>query len=131
MAAPRMITAAGTTWPDRYTFSPALKVGNLLFLAGTTAVDDAGALVAPGDIVGQTRFILQKFGKLLAAAGADFGHVVETTEYITTTENYRGTAAVRREFFRPPYPAATGVIVAGLLREGALIEISAVAVLPD
>jgi enamine deaminase RidA (YjgF/YER057c/UK114 family) len=130
MATPRMITAAGTTWPEHYTFSPALKVGNLLFLAGTTAVDDTGSLVAPGDIVGQTRFILQKFGRLLDAAGASFAHVVETTEYITTTENYRGTAAVRREFFRPPYPVATGVIVAGLLREGALIEISAVAVLP-
>lgn len=130
MATPRMIAAAGTTWPERYTFSPALRVGNLLFIAGTTAVDEHGALVAPGDIVGQTRFILQKFGGLLAAAGAGYEHVVETTEYITTTENYRGTAAVRREFFRPPYPVATGVIVAGLLREGALIEISAVAVLP-
>jgi len=131
MATPRMITAPGTTWPERYTFSPALKAGTLLFIAGTTAVDDKGALVAPGDIVGQTRFILQKFGTLLRAAGAGFEHVVETTEYITTTENYRGTAAVRREFFRPPYPVATGVIVAGLLRQGALIEISAVAVLPD
>jgi len=37
---------------------------------------------------------------------------------------------VRREFFRPPYPAATGVLVKGLLREGALIEIKALAVLP-
>ena len=131
MATPRMVAAAGTSWPERYTFSPALRVGNMLFIAGTTAVDDSGALVAPGDIVGQTRFIYQKFAKLLAAAGAGFEHVVETTEYITTTENYRGTANVRREFFHPPYPTATGVIVAGLLREGALIEISAVAVLPD
>jgi enamine deaminase RidA (YjgF/YER057c/UK114 family) len=126
-----MITDPGTPWPERYTFSPALKVGNLLFLAGTTAVDEKGDLVSPGDIVGQTRCILEKFGKLLSAAGAGFEHVVETTEYITTTDNYRGTAAVRREFFRPPYPTATGVIVAGLLREGALIEMSAVAVLPD
>jgi len=131
MATPRMVTAAGSTWPERYTFSPALRVGNLLFISGTTAGDDSGALVAPGDIVGQTRFIYQKFGALLAAAGAGFEHVVETTEYITTTADYRRTAAVRREFFRPPYPAATGVIVAGLLREGALIEISAIAVLPE
>src|SRR6266487_2672041 len=126
MATPRMITAAGSTWPERYTFSPALRAGNLLFLAGTTAVNDKNELVAPGDIVGQTRYILEKFGKRLSAAGGDFSHVVETTDYITTRENYGGTAAVRREFFRPPYPVATGVIVAGLLREGALIEISAV-----
>ena len=42
------LAAAGTTWPERYTFSPALRVGNLLFLSGTTAVDDSGTLVAPG-----------------------------------------------------------------------------------
>ena len=126
-----MITAAGTAWPERYTFSPALRVGNLLFISGTTAVDETGTLVAPGDIVGQTRYIYEKFAKLLSAAGAGLEHVVETTEYITTTENYRGTADVRRAIFRPPYPTATGVIVAGLLREGALIEISAVAVIPE
>ena len=131
MATGRMIAAAGTTWPDRFTFSPALRVGNVLFISGTTATDDHGQLVAPGDIVGQTRHIYEKFAGLLAAAGAGLEHIVQTTEYVTTTENYRGTAEVRRAIFRPPYPTATGVIVAGLLREGALIEISAVAVLPE
>jgi enamine deaminase RidA (YjgF/YER057c/UK114 family) len=126
-----MIAAAGTTWPERYTFSPALRVGNLLFISGTTATDEGGQLVAPGDIVGQTRYIFEKFAALLAAEGAGLEHIVETTEYITTTENYRGTADVRRAIFRPPYPTATGVIVAGLLRPGALIEIAAVAVLPE
>ncbi|HUF90854.1 MAG TPA: hypothetical protein VMR23_00655 [Candidatus Limnocylindria bacterium] len=48
---------------------------------------------------------------------------------ITTTDNDKGTAAVRREFLEDARPAATGVIVAGLLRAGALLEISAVAVL--
>ena len=126
-----IITAAGTPWPPRYTFSPAIRAGNLLFLAGTTAVDDGGTVVAPGDIVAQCRYIYQKFGTLLQAAGASFDDVVETTEYITTTENYRKTADVRREFFRPPYPTATGVIVAGLLREGTVIEIKGIAVVPS
>ena len=125
----REMIAVGA-WPERYTFSPAISAGNLLFLAGTTAVDEKNQLVAPGDIAGQARFIYQKFAKLLAAAGAGFADVVETTEYITTTEGYKRTADVRREFFRPPYPTATGVIVAGLLREGTLIEIKAIAVLP-
>jgi enamine deaminase RidA (YjgF/YER057c/UK114 family) len=117
-------------WPPRYTFSPAVRAGNLLFISGTTATDTNGRIVAPGDIVGQTRYIFQKFDALLTAAGAGFEHIVQTTEYITTIENYRRTAEVRREFFRGRYPTATGVIVKGLLREGALIEISAVAVLP-
>lgn len=129
MSTNEMITD-GAPWPERYTFSPALRAGKLLFIAGTTATDEAGQLVGAGDIVTQTRHIYQKVARLLAAAGASFEHVVQTTEFITTRENYRRTADVRREFFRPPYPTATGVIVAGLLREGALIEISAVAVLP-
>jgi aminoacrylate peracid reductase len=123
------IVASGTV-PERLTFSPAVRAGNLLFISGTTAADEKGDLVGPGDIVAQTRYIYEKFRRLLAAAGAGFEHIVATTEYITTTENYRKTADLRREIFRAPFPTATGVIVKGLLREGALIEISAIAVLP-
>ncbi|HEY7435705.1 MAG TPA: RidA family protein [Methylomirabilota bacterium] len=118
-------------WPARYTFSPAVRAGNLLFISGMTAGDESGTIVGPGDIVAQTRYIFEKLAALLAAAGGGFEHIVQTTEYVTTTENYGKTAAVRREFFKGRFPTATGVIVAGLLREGALIEISAVAVLPD
>jgi enamine deaminase RidA (YjgF/YER057c/UK114 family) len=119
-------------WPDRYTFSPAVRAGNLLFLAGTTATDDNRQIVGPGDIVAQTRHIYRKFDALLRAAGGSVRDIVSTTEYVTTTENYDRTADVRREVFGgPPYPVATGVIVAGLLRPGALIEISAIAVLPE
>jgi aminoacrylate peracid reductase len=119
-------------WPryTRLTFPPARRRGNLLFISGITAVDDQGALVGEGDIVAQARYIYQRIGEILAAAGAGFGDVVKTTDYITTTENYRGTADVRREVFGEDFPAATGVIVAGLLRPGALIEIDAVAVVP-
>jgi enamine deaminase RidA (YjgF/YER057c/UK114 family) len=124
----QIVTGAGA-WPDRYTFSPALRAGDLLFISGTTAADETGTVVGLGDIVAQTRYIYRKIGEILETAGASFDDVVQTTEYVTTTEHYRETAAVRRDLFRPPYPTATGVIVAGLLRPGALIEISAVAVL--
>lgn len=117
-------------WPARYTFSPAVRAGNLLFISGMTAGDESGKIVGPGDIVAQTRYIFEKFARLLAAAGGGFEHIVQTTEYVTTTENYGETAEVRRELFKGRFPTATGVIVAGLLREGALIEISAIAVLP-
>jgi aminoacrylate peracid reductase len=130
MAAYEVITGP-TPWPARYTFSPAVRAGNLLFVSGMTAGDERGQLVGPGDIVAQTRYIYEKLGALLAAAGGGFEHVVQTTEYVTTTENYGQTAEIRREVFKGRYPTATWVIVAGLLRPGALIEISAVAVLPD
>jgi len=115
---------------DRYTFSPGVvKEGKMLFISGITAADDQGNIIGKGDIVTQTRAIFERIGEILKAAGATFDDVVKTVDYITTTENYRGTADVRREFFKKEFPAATGVIVAGLLRPDALIEMDAVAVI--
>ena len=116
-------------WSDRLTFSPAIRVGNLLFISGTTATDENLQIVGLGDICAQTRQIFRKWGPILKAAGASFDNIVETTDYYTTLEGYAGTAAVRREFFRHPFPAATGVKVAGLIRPEALIEIKGIAVL--
>ena len=117
-------------WPQGFTFSPAVKAGNLLFISGTTATDENMQIVGKGDIAAQTRFIFQKFEGLLSHLGASFENIVETTEYFLTLNDYKRTADVRREFFKgPPYPAATGVLVAGLIRRDALIEIKAIAVL--
>ncbi|WJR80208.1 RidA family protein [Bradyrhizobium sp. NP1] len=115
-------------WPARYTFSPAVRVGNLIFLSGTTGTDDAGNIVGPGDIVAQTRRIFEKFELILKSAGASLANIVETTDYFLSLEDYNKTAALRRELFKgPPWPAATGVVVSGLIREGALIEIKGIA----
>ena len=127
---PYTIVTGDLEWPARYTYSPAVRVGNLLFISGTTATDEDNQLVGRGDVSAQTRQIFRKFERLLAAVGASCDNIVQTVDYIVTTENYRTTAAVRREFFKHAFPTATGVIVAGLLREGALIEISAIAVIP-
>ncbi len=121
----------GATWPEQYTYVPALKVGNMVWLSGTTGTDDSGRITAPGDIAEQTRQIFRKFDRLLRTIGGTCDDIVSTTDFFTTTENYKRTAAVRREFFRTRRPTSTGVLVAGLLRKDALIEISAVAVLPD
>lgn len=126
----RIVINPGGSRAGRYTFSPGvIKEGKLLFISGLTATDDQGNIVGKGDIVTQARVIFEKIGEILETAGATFDDVVKTVDYITTTENYRGTADVRREFFSTDFPAATGVIVAGLLRPDALIEIEAVAVI--
>ena len=132
---------------DRLTFPPATQHGNLLFISGLTASDDDGNLVGPGDIAAQARRIYEIMAQILVEAGATFDDVVKTTDYIITTpqardgtpsqvlSGYRDTAQVRRDIFGDDnpagFPAATGVIVAGLLRPGALIEIDAIAVIPE
>ena len=65
-------------WSDRLTFSPAVRVGNLLFIAGTTATDENLRIVGVGDIAEQTRQIFRKWEPILKAAGASFDHIVET-----------------------------------------------------
>jgi enamine deaminase RidA (YjgF/YER057c/UK114 family) len=119
----------GWSYSNRYTFSPAVRKGNLLFISGLTATDERGNIVGKGDIVAQTRQIFEKIRAILEAAGGSFDDIVKTVDYIVTTEGYKGTADVRREYFRSGFPAATGIVVKELLRPDALIEIDAIAVL--
>ena len=120
-----------TGWHPKLTYSAAVRVGGLVMVSGMTAGDPQGRLVGEGDIVRQTEYIYEKLALVLDAAGCTLRDVVETTEYFLTLQDYDRTAAVRRRVFgEPPWPAATGVLVAGLIRPGALIEISATAVAP-
>lgn len=128
MAASRQAVTAGP-WPEQHTYVPALRVGDMVWLSGTTGTDDQGKISAPGDIVRQTRQIFRKFQRLLESVGGSCDDIVATTDFFITTANYKKTAEVRREFFKKSFPTSTGVLVAGLLRTDALIEISAVAVL--
>jgi aminoacrylate peracid reductase len=130
MTRPFTAVTPASGWNPRYTFSAGVRAGNLLFISGMTAANEQGELVGEGDIVRQTEYIFEKMGHVLAAAGASFDNIVETTEYFLTLDGYARTAGVRRKVFGDaPYPAATGVLVAGLIRPGALIEIKAIAVL--
>ncbi len=119
-------------WTDKLTYCAAVRAGNLLFVSGMTAGRPDGGVEGKGDMAAQARYIyMDKLLPLLRSVGAGFEHVVETVDYVTTFEGYARTADVRREVFGgAPYPAATGVQVAGLVRADALIEIRATAVLP-
>ena len=106
---------AAVTAPDVHVsdapYSGALREGNVLFVAGTVAVDENGALVGEGDLAAQTRQVLLNIQRLLAAAGAGYEHVVRMTYFVTDISRWAETAPVRREFLREPFPAATAVEV--------------------
>lgn len=117
---------------ERLTFSPAVAArGELLFTSGLNAIDEEGVLEAPGELVGQTRVIYRKLAAILEAAGASLADVVKTTDYVLSRDGYRETSEVRREYLGPAFPAATGVVVKELFGRGVLIEIDAIAVLPE
>ncbi len=114
---------------DRYTFSPAVKRGNMLFISGMIARDPVtGRIMGRGDMAAQADFIFQRMGDVLRAAGGSYDDVVKTMDYVTTLQGYRGTAEVRRKYFKNGFPAATGVVVKSLINPDALIEIDAIAI---
>jgi len=122
----------GWKYYDNLTYAPAVRKGNMLFISGQDAAiadPTTGKLTFSEDILEQTKVIYEKFKEILEAAGASFEDVVSTTDYVTTTKNYKATAEVRRQYFGESFPASTGVIVKSLLHKGALIEIDAVAIL--
>ncbi len=85
MSEMREAITAGKEWPEHLTYVPALRVGNIVWLSGTTGTDEAGRITAPGDIVEQTRQIFRKFEKLLAASGGSCEDIVQTHDFFTTT----------------------------------------------
>jgi enamine deaminase RidA (YjgF/YER057c/UK114 family) len=105
--------------------------GRLVFCAGAVAYDADGNLVGEGDIVAQTRQVMENLRLALAAAGATFDDVVKVTNYVTDAELWRQVLPVRAEYLREPHPVSTFVEVSALMFPELLIEIEAIAVVYD
>jgi 2-iminobutanoate/2-iminopropanoate deaminase len=105
----------------------------LVYVSGKTATDATGQVVGPGDIKTQTRQVLKNISSILAEAGGTIDHVVRVRVYVKeplTREMFCQIHEARAEVFKKEhYPASTMVIVGGLVRDGALIEIDAEAVI--
>lgn len=105
--------------------------GTLVFCAGQVALDAEGQIVGEGDVVAQTRQVMENVKLALEAAGATFADVVKIVNYITDAEDFPKMAAVRREYLREPYPASTLIEVQALMYPELMIEIEAIAVIPN
>lgn len=125
----RQLISSGTVWEKKYGYSRAVKVGNMVFVAGTTAVDDNGEVVGPGDMYTQTDFIYKKIAKALQQAGATMAHVVRIRTFITDMGRYEEVLKSQGEVFENIRPAATLVEVTALIDERLLVEIEVDAVI--
>ena len=110
-------------------YSPAIRVGNLLFLSGQIPVDPATGTLVDGGIVAQTDQVMRNIGALLAAAGAGFEHLVRTTVFLADMDDFSAMNGSYATFVVDPPPARATVQVARLPRD-ARVEIDAIAVLP-
>jgi enamine deaminase RidA (YjgF/YER057c/UK114 family) len=111
-------------------FSRAVTAGGRVLVAGTAPVP-AGGGPPPGDAYDQARLCLELIGEALNRAGTRLDQVVRTRMYITDAAHWREVARAHGEVFADIRPAATAVIVAGLLDPAWLVEIEAEAVLPE
>ncbi|HJR61412.1 MAG TPA: Rid family hydrolase [Vicinamibacterales bacterium] len=107
-------------------YSPAVKAGGLIYVSGTLAQDDKGALVAPGDAAAQTRRIVERMRGILSAAGSSLEQVVSVTVYLKRAGDFQAMNEAYRTFWPKDPPTRTTVITSLLL--DADVEISMIAV---
>lgn len=124
--------------PDTLTKPPAYSQvvevtapGRMVFISGQLALGSDGKLV-PGDFRAQAVQVFENLKAALAAVGARFEHVVKINSYILEIDQQAILREVRQLYInKAAPPASTSVRVVGFAREGALLEVEAVAVLPD
>lgn len=120
--------SSGAKWEDIVGYSRAVRIGNIIEVSGTTAVDEAGNIVGINDAYVQAKFIFQKIEKALTEAGATMADVIRTRMYVTDITKWEEIGKAHAEFFKTIKPAATMVEVRNLIDEKLLIEIEVSAV---
>lgn len=120
--------SSGALWESKFGYSRAVRIGNVIEVSGTVAVD-GDLLVGHGDAYQQARFILQKIKRSLESAGASLDDVIRTRVYVTDIKNWELVAAAHLEFFGKITPATTMVQVSALIDSSYLVEIEATAII--
>jgi len=122
-----LITAAGATKAIG-PYSPALKVGNMVFLSGSIPLDPLSGQVVEGGIKEQTTRVMENIKALLAAAGIGFNNVARTTVFMMDLGEFAAMNEIYSSYFTAPYPARSTVQVVKLPRD-VRVEIDVIAVL--
>ena len=125
----RINISSGTLWENRVGYSRAVRIGNLVEVAGTTAVDEDGSPVGIDKPYEQAKFILSKIEKALSAAGAGLKDVVRTRLFVTDIKHWEEIGQAHGEVFGEIKPAATMVEVSSLITPQLLVEIEATAII--
>lgn len=120
---------SGSPWEDIVGYSRAVKVGNIIEVAGTTAMD-GDTLVGEGDVYAQTIFIFQKIEQALQDLGSSLNDVVRTRMFVTNINDWELIGRAHGEFFAAIKPVATMVEVKALINSDLLIEIEVTAIIP-
>jgi 2-iminobutanoate/2-iminopropanoate deaminase len=112
-------------------YTDAVRAGDFIFISGMAALDKDGIVLAQGDVVQQTRHALDAIGKVLGHGGGNFGDIVKVTVYLKDINDRPRINPVRQEYFGSARPASVLVEVSDLFLPGLLVEIDAIAYVPE
>ena len=126
----RESVSTGTIWEERYSYSRAVRYGEHIYVAGTTATGPSGEVVGVDDPGKQAQFVIDKIERAIVELGGTLADVVRTRIYVTDKARWEPVAAVHGERFAGINPANT-LVIAQLIGDEYLVEIEAEAIVTD
>jgi enamine deaminase RidA (YjgF/YER057c/UK114 family) len=125
----RINYASGAPWEEIIGYSRAVKIGNVVEVTGTVAVDENNQLVGKDNPYEQAKYILHKIEKVLERAGAALKDVVRTRMYVTDISRWEEFGKAHGEVFKDIKPCTTMVEIKALISPEYFIQIEATAIL--
>jgi enamine deaminase RidA (YjgF/YER057c/UK114 family) len=127
----RVNYSSGAKWEEIVGYSRAVKVGNIIEVTGTVAVDDLNQLQGGDSAYEQTRFVISKIASVLEKAGATLSDVVRTRMFVTDISRWEEYGRAHGEFFSAIRPCTTMVEVSKLISPEFLVEVEATAIIEN